>query len=99
MKEKEIEIIIHLDNPRIEKEGEYYIAYSDQLKLVGCGLTVSDAEKELYSIVKTSLKALMFEGTFPETLKAMGIKWEMKTSETDNQPISIPLRLVGATAS
>lgn len=91
MENKEIAILVHLDDPRIEKEGDYYLAYSDQLKLVGCGLTISDAEEELYNVVKTSLKALMFEGTFPETLDAMGIKWEMRMPASDNPPVSIPL--------
>ena len=69
-------IAIWLEKPRIEREGDFYIAYSDQLQLVGCGHTEDAATLELEAVVRTSLQALNLEGLLVETLEKKGIPYK-----------------------
>jgi predicted RNase H-like HicB family nuclease len=67
---------IWLDDPRIEKEGDFFVAYLDQLNLVACGATAEEASEELTNVVKTSFKGLDKQGVLFKTLDKIGIKYE-----------------------
>jgi hypothetical protein len=69
-------ISVWLHDARIEKDGDSYIAYSDQLKLVGCGVTADDAAAELRQVIIVSLKALEHQGKLELTLNKMGIPFQ-----------------------
>ena len=68
-------ITILIDKPTIEKDGEGYIAYSDEFELFGSGNTKEGAIKDCKESITASLKALEREGTLLETLKARGIDY------------------------
>ena len=88
-------LTIWLEDPRIEKEGDFYTAYSDQLQLVGCGLTSDDAEQNLKDAIITSLKALLKEGTLFETLDKKGIDYKARSPHKASNKRSMKPLLVG----
>lgn len=61
-------ITVWVEEPRIENDGGLYVAYSDQLKLVGCGNTEEADARELEVAIKTGLKAFALDGGLFETL-------------------------------
>jgi predicted RNase H-like HicB family nuclease len=92
---KEIAITVWLEDPRVEKEGDFYSAYSDQLQLVGCGLTRDEAEQNLKDAITTSLKALLKEGVFKEVLDRKGIIYEAVPIHTTDDNRALKPLLVG----
>jgi len=90
-----INITVWLEDPRIERDGDFYIAHSDQLQLLGCGLGEAEARQNLKDTILTSFKALDKRGVLIQTLDKRGIDYEIepKRKTADNRPLE-PL-LVG----
>ena len=88
-------VTIWLEEHRIEREGDFYTAYSDQLQLAGCGFTSDDAHQNLDETIITSLRALAKNGMLFKTLEQKRIEYEeVETRKTSNQRPLKPL-LVG----
>lgn len=68
---------IWLEDPEIERDGDFYIAHNKQLQLAACSLSEKEAVENLEGILKTSFKALAKEGTFFDTLDKLNIKYTL----------------------
>ena len=66
-------IQIWIEDPRIEKDGDFYTAYSDQLQLVACGFSRKEADERLDGVIQASLNAMAKEGVIFETLQKLNI--------------------------
>jgi len=87
-------IQIWLKDPRIEKDGDFYVAYNDQLQLVGCGINEEEAVENLRNVIRTSCGALVKEGILFETLNNKGIEFkEVEYLETKQNEVLKPLLL------
>ena len=88
-RKQEIPITIWLEDPRIERDGDFFIAYADGLKLLGCGLTEIEAVESLTDAIKVSFMALDERGILFKTLDKRGIPYEEEIirKTTDNRPL------------
>ncbi|MEE8353373.1 MAG: hypothetical protein V3S10_02860 [Dehalococcoidales bacterium] len=69
-------ITVWVEEPRIENDGGLCVAYSDQLKPVGCGNTEEVDARELEVAMKTGLKAFAVDGGLFETLGELKTAYE-----------------------
>lgn len=69
-------ITVWLEEPIIKRDGDFFIAHSEEMQLVGCGLTSEDAKKDLGDAITTSMKALLKNGKLFETLDKLEIRYD-----------------------
>jgi len=76
------DITVWLEEPRVEFEGTNYVAYSDDLELIGCGQTESEAVDQLEDIIRTCFRGLEKEWKLLATLEAKGLEYKVSTVST-----------------
>ena len=67
---------VWLDDPEIVRDGNYFIAYSVELKLVGCGASELQARENLDEVIRTNLRTLISVGSLEKTLTELGIPFK-----------------------
>ncbi len=81
--EKRIMLQLWVDDPVIEKDGEFYTAYNEKLQISACGISKEEAISKLEDTIKTSFKALSEEGVFIETMKKLGIPYKVVSEQKE----------------
>ena len=88
-------ITVWLEEPIIERDGDFYVAHSEQMQLSECGLTEAEAERNLQNAIITSCKALMVEGVLFETLEQKNIVYRKIVSPKVQHKGTLKPLLVG----
>jgi predicted RNase H-like HicB family nuclease len=84
-------IEIWVEEPRIEQDGDFYVAHNEQIQIAECGKTAEEAEKNLEIAIRASFRALQQQDKLIEVLEARGFQYRVVCSPSPT-PTSKPLR-------